>query len=199
LKGPAPRAPHEKYELGNDCFLSFLIEPMNLLIRVFLVWLSSFVRKPLGILQESQLLGIVLPNDLDIYFHMNNGRYLTFMDLGRLDLILRTGMRKPAKKYGWNPIVAASWIRYRKPLYCFQKFDLKTKVVGWSDRWFVMEQKIMCKGKMHTQAYIKGVFFGPKGVVRTQEVLHALGHDEPSPELPDFIKNWVSARPAYNE
>jgi len=172
---------------------------MNLLIRVLIVWISAFIRKPLGILQESRIAGMVLPNDLDIYFHMNNGRYLTFMDLGRFDLILRTGIRKPAKQNGWNPIVAATWIRYRKPLFCFQRFDLKTKVVGWSDRWFVMEQKITCSGKLHTQAYIKGVFVGPKGVVRTQDVLHCLGHDAPSPELPTFIKNWVSARPPYND
>ena len=164
-----------------------------------MVWLSSFVRPALGILDASRLMGLVLPNDLDIYLHMNNGRYLTFMDLGRFDLILRTGIRKPARQHGWNPIVAATWIRYRKPLFCFQRFVLITRVVGWSDRWFVMEQKIMCRGRMHTQAYIKGVFVGRRGVIRASEVLQSLGCDQSSPPLPPFIEAWLAARPPAND
>lgn len=31
------------------------------------------------------------PGDLDINFHMNNGRYLTLMDLGRFNLTIRSG------------------------------------------------------------------------------------------------------------
>ena len=34
----------------------------------------------------------VWPNDLDTNAHMNNGRYLTLMDLGRFDLMTQCGL-----------------------------------------------------------------------------------------------------------
>src|SRR3712207_8312043 len=39
--------------------------------------------QPIEASQTLVLKGRVLPNDLDAHFHMNNGRYLTLMDLGR--------------------------------------------------------------------------------------------------------------------
>ena len=33
-------------------------------------------------------------NDLDINFHMNNGRYMTICDLTRVDLFVRSGLGK---------------------------------------------------------------------------------------------------------
>ncbi|MDC0434241.1 thioesterase family protein [bacterium] len=35
---------------------------------------------------------IVLPNDLDLTMHMNNGRYLTICDFNRVDLFVRSGL-----------------------------------------------------------------------------------------------------------
>ncbi len=34
----------------------------------------------------------VLPTDLDVLGHMNNGVYLSIMDLGRMDLLQRSGI-----------------------------------------------------------------------------------------------------------
>jgi len=164
---------------------------MNLWVRTFWVWITSFLKPRLGLLGESRLNGFVLPHDLDIYGHMNNGRYLTFMDLGRMDLILRSGIAQPAGVHGWKPIVAGSWVRYRKPLKLLERFELRTRVAGWTDRWFVLEQQIVRKGRIYTQAYIQGVFVGPKGRVSCSRVLDALAYEEKSPPLPAFVTDWL--------
>ena len=44
-----------------------------------------------GSLGISYLTLRVCPGDLDTSLHMNNGRYWTLMDLGRTDLMLRSG------------------------------------------------------------------------------------------------------------
>ena len=83
---------------------------MNLFLRLFYVLAAGFFRERLKVLDTSILNLAVFPNDLDIYGHMNNGRYLTLMDLGRMDLIVRTGLGKTAGQNRWKPLV-------RPPLY----------------------------------------------------------------------------------
>ena len=46
----------------------------------------------LGFLDESAIRLRVWPNDLDANLHMNNSRYLLAMDLGRWELVMRTGL-----------------------------------------------------------------------------------------------------------
>ena len=66
---------------------------MNLWLRLIWLFLTTPFRPRLAIPTDVSVLGLrVLPNDLDLSLHMNNGRYLTVMDLGRLDLILRSGL-----------------------------------------------------------------------------------------------------------
>ena len=55
---------------------------MNLYLRLLLLLLRIWRLPRRGVLDESRAAFHVLPNDCDINFHMNNGRYLSFMDLG---------------------------------------------------------------------------------------------------------------------
>ncbi len=77
----------------------------------------------------------VLPKDLDINLHMNNGRYLTLCDLTRVDMFMRSGLAKTMIKEKWRPIIAEHTMTYKKPLKLFQKYDLvlnnhQLKLVG---------------------------------------------------------------------
>ena len=44
---------------------------------------------PIGILDQDALQMRVWPNDIDFNFHMNNARYLSLMDFGRMHLLAR--------------------------------------------------------------------------------------------------------------
>ena len=60
-------------------------------LRLLRVVLTARRRGALGPLAESVLSFRVMPSDLDVNLHMNNGRYLSFMDLGRLHLVAQVG------------------------------------------------------------------------------------------------------------
>lgn len=67
---------------------------MNLALRLLIVIIGTAFRPRLAPDSISRIRGCVLPNDLDLNFHMNNGRYLTVLDLGRIDFLLRIGLAK---------------------------------------------------------------------------------------------------------
>ena len=59
----------------------------------------------------SELTFRVWPTDLDVFRHVNNGRYLSFMDLGRTDLIVRSGLWRAMRAHGWTPIASTILMR----------------------------------------------------------------------------------------
>ena len=166
---------------------------MNLLLRCLWIYLLSLFQKKKHFLETSKLSLSVLLNDLDVYWHLNNGRYLNFMDLGRFDLILRSDLKKIAFQNQWNPIVASSFMRYRRPLHLFENFELQTRIVGWNQKWFFLAQRFLRGGQVHARGFIKGLFVGPEGSVPCEDVISALGHKEPSPPLPRALNLWLEA------
>ena len=67
---------------------------MNLLLRLLRVLIAARFRGRIDVLDESVLNLVVWPTDLDLNLHMNNGRYLSVMDLGRIDHVARTGLQR---------------------------------------------------------------------------------------------------------
>lgn len=166
---------------------------MNLFVRLLLL-LASFRRKRrLGVLDTSVIGLRVFPNDLDVYGHMNNGRYLTLMDLGRFDLIARSGMGRIAAERRWNPLVASVSIRYKKSLKLFQSFELQTRIAAWDAQWFILEQKFVFRDRVVAHAWVRGLFYGPDGKVHTAAVLSELGVTQPSPPVPEPLRTWPSS------
>lgn len=163
---------------------------MNLIFRFLLVLLRASRGPKLGPLDTSVLRFRVLPNDLDFNFHMNNGRYLTLMDLGRVDLMLRAGMAAEIRRRRWLPVVASVMVRYRRSLGVFQSFELHTRLLGWDERWFFMEQRFTRGGELVAHAVVKAQFTAPGGRVTPRMVVDASPYDMPSPPLPDAVREW---------
>lgn len=164
---------------------------MNLYVR--LIWViicGLFNRKKYGLLDETTLTFRVWPNDLDPFWHMNNGRYLTIMDLGRLDYLIKTGLVFKMRNLGWGYALGSSEVQYIKSLLPFQKYELKTKVVCWDDKWFYKEQRFVTNRKTMAIGLLKVLLHSKKGNVPTKEVLEAIGAKLESPELPGQAKLW---------
>lgn len=145
----------------------------------------------------------VWPTDLDMNMHMNNGRYLTIMDLGRLAFILKSGLWRFVFKHKSVPILSAAKIRYRLPLNPFQKFRLETRILGWDEKWFYIEQRFILaegdkKDAVAAIALVKGSFFDnqKKQIVAVKDLLEVLGTEEASPDLPDYVLSWQAAENA---
>jgi acyl-CoA thioesterase FadM len=156
---------------------------MNLLFRLLMILRSAMRRSALGVTDVSVVTLTVLPSDLDLNIHMNNGRYLSLMDLGRVDLMVRAGLWKHARAAGWFPVVAALRIDYRRSLMMFERYDLKSRVIGWDERWFYIEQEFVRGDKLIATATLKTMLRSKDGAVSTHDVLKALGIATPSPVM----------------
>jgi acyl-CoA thioesterase FadM len=167
---------------------------MNLvfrLLKTLLLWLLRPTRR--GILDESVVHFRVWPNDLDTNLHMNNGRYLTLMDLGRLDLLLRNGSISHVIRKRWYPVLAGTLIRFRRPLNLFQPFAIHTRIVTWDSKWVYLEQRILRGRELILQAYLKGVFMGSKGSVPITDLMALMGVRETPPPMPAGLSAWLDA------
>lgn len=166
---------------------------MNLILRMLITLLGSLFRSRLDPLAVSVVNFRVWPNDLDLNGHMNNGRYLTIMDLGRLDFIYRLGLGRTMLRNRWMPLVASAKVRYRRSLPPLKRYQLHTRLLCWDDKWFIVEQRFMVRERAVAIAYVKGLFRSAEGNVPPAEVLMAVGHTQESPPFPDYIRLWLEA------
>ena len=162
---------------------------MNLWIRLLLYLLASPLRPsiaaPFG---TSRLRFRVWPTDLDTNLHMNNGRYLTIMDIGRLDLVVCTGLWRSVVKHRWMPVVSTSAVRFRRELRLFEQFALETRVRYWADSVIVMEHRFRFtkgnrKGAIAATALMKAGFYDrkEKSFVPVQRIMDELELTAESP------------------
>lgn len=160
---------------------------MNLFIRLLILLFRRGVPKLASPLTTGILRMRVWPNDLDIFGHINNGRYLTIMDLGRVDMMLRTGFWKQMQRSRWYPLVGTALIDYRRPLKLFETFEMHTRVMGWDERWFYLEQIFLRSGEVAARATLKVMIRDNDGVVVPKQALAAIGINDASPHLPAYI------------
>ena len=141
---------------------------------------------------------ITLPvtrGDVDVT-HMNNGRYVTLMDLGRFALTLRGGYLPIFAKRRWYPVVAGVAIRFSRSLRVGTTFELSTRLVCWDRRDFFFEQWFEQGGRVQTRAFVRALVMGPGGPVGSEEFLSAGGFGATSPPWPDSIRAWQAAEEA---
>lgn len=156
---------------------------MNLVFRMLLTLLFANRAGVLAPLDVSRKAMRVLPSDLDVQLHMNNGRYLSIMDLGRVDMMVRNGFWAIARKHGWFPVVGSVRVDYRRQLTVFQRYEMTTQIVGWDDRWIFLEQQFLVGDKLHARALFKAMIRSKAGPVTPITVMSAAGVDLVSPQL----------------
>jgi acyl-CoA thioesterase FadM len=145
---------------------------------------------PLGILDEDPLQMRVWPNDIDFNLHMNNARYLSMMDFGRIHLLARTRILSHVISSRWVPLVGAVWMTYRRSLPLFARFTLGSRMVCWDERWFYIEQTFTSDAGLAAVGWVKGALRSPAGIVEPQKVLEAVSPGAVSPPMPEVIAAW---------
>ncbi len=173
---------------------------MNLWLRLIWLLLTASRHPPLTLPGATSVLHFrVWPHDLDLSLHMNNGRYLTLMDLGRLDIMLGSGLWRAVLRHKWTPIASAITIRYRRELRPFQKFRLETRLINWDASNVVMEQIFLIDGgvrdgQVAARALFKGGLYdrSAKAFVPIARLMETIGlsaeSPAPSPEIEAFLK-----------
>ena len=166
---------------------------MNLFLRLLLLLLTAPFRPRTDVLGPARKRFVVWPPDLDVLWHVNNGVYLSMLDVARVDLMLRSGLAAKLRRAGLYPVVAAETIRFRRSLQLFQAFEIETRVIGWDDKAFVIQHRFLRGAELVAEAFIRSRFLKRKGgTVSTHEVLALAGHAQPSPRLPPWVEAWNS-------
>ncbi|MFI2751874.1 acyl-CoA thioesterase [Cellulomonas sp. P22] len=177
---------------------------MNRLVRLLLVWLAArraLRRTPPGqrpsAFDEGRTPLRVMPNDLDLLRHMNNGSFLTLMDIGRVDMMVRCGAQAEVARRGWYPVVVGESIRFRRSLVLWERFEIVTRVVGWDERVTFVEQRFERRGRdgspeVVAEAWVVARFLARRGgSVPPADVATSFGLDGPSPALPADLLAWA--------
>ncbi|MGO4525021.1 thioesterase family protein [Microvirga sp. 2MCAF35] len=177
---------------------------MNLWLRVLHLIIASLFRPRLDPVRDvSRLTYRVWPHDLDTSLHMNNGRYWTLMDLGRSDIMIRSGLWRPILRHGWVPVVGAGQIRFRRELRPFRPFTLETRILTWSDSHVVMEHRLVSTARdgsriLNAIALVRAGIYDrqERSFVSMSRLLEEVGIQEKAPAASAEVQAFLMAEEA---
>jgi YbgC/YbaW family acyl-CoA thioester hydrolase len=164
---------------------------MNLLFRLFWTWLAQRWRAPVPPFGPCDTPFRVLPTDLDVLMHVNNGVYLSMMDVARVDLMYRAGLVGKLAAKRWYPVVVAETIQFRKSLQLMDRFTIITTVLGWDDKAMLLQQHFIRRGEVIASAVVRSRFLvRGGGAVDPAELAELAGVPGTSPALSDPVARW---------
>lgn len=135
-----------------------------------------------------------LPTDIDILRHMNNGRYLSLFDLGRWDLLVRTGIWDAMNSHGWYAVVSSETITFRKSLQLWQRFVIESRMLGHDDRAVYMEHRAVVAGEVYARAIVRARLLKKSGgTLSHDELFAAVGRPEGVPDVEPWVHEWAAA------
>lgn len=140
-----------------------------------------------GLLSTTRIMLRAWPNDLDINLHVNNGRYLSLADIGRIHWFSLTGLLRVARRARAFPVVGDAIAKFRRDMRLFESVEIQTRLVGWDQRWGYIEHRFVRRGRVIGVVLIRGVFKGPDGPLDPAVLLAAVGHPGQSPQLPPWV------------
>jgi acyl-CoA thioesterase FadM len=163
---------------------------MNLWVRLLKIIFRLFDSRRAELLDTTRIRLRVWPNDLDLNGHVNNGRYLSIADLGRIDWFVRSGVLRVARAHGAFPVVGDAIAKFRRDLKVFEAFEIHSRMLGWDEKWGFMEHRFIKNGRVLGVVAIRGVFKGRAGPIRPADLLAGLGVNTTSPPLPSWVATW---------
>ena len=171
---------------------------VNVWWRTLLVIIGARVRMRLGRDLAPTSVGRIrlttLPTDIDVLRHMNNGRYLSLFDLGRWDLLTRTGLVDAMRRRGWYAVVSSETVTFRKSLGLWQQFTVESRFMGHDDKALYLEHRAVVDGEIYARAIIRARMLKRKGGTLSHEELFAeLGRPEGLPDVASWVHDWAAA------
>lgn len=174
---------------------------VNLWFRLFAYLLTAGWRQGLSLPEGVSALRFrAWPTDLDPSLHVNNGKYLSLMDLGRLDLMVCGGLWRAILKHRWTPIASNIQVRYRREIRPFQRFRLETRLLTWDAINVVIEQVFVLEGgvrdgQVAARALFKGGIYdrGARAFVPIARLMHEIGATGEPPEATPEVAAFLAA------
>lgn len=165
---------------------------MNLYLRLLAAFVRASYLKQVPTNFESRCAFRVLPGDIDLYRHMNNGRYFQIMDVARFSWLIQVGAVAVLRRQRWGALLGGGQMRFRRALKLFQKYFVSTRLICWDDRWFYLEHRFTdARGREVACGVVKAAFRSRSGWVRTSEAMALIDPEAKSESMPDCIGAWI--------
>eukprot|EP00095_Tigriopus_kingsejongensis_P007996 maker-scaffold269_size230758-snap-gene-1.30 protein:Tk07996 transcript:maker-scaffold269_size230758-snap-gene-1.30-mRNA-1 annotation:"AGAP003487-PA" len=161
-------------------------------VRVACFRIRSVFETPITPADESQISSYCGPNDVDIFFHMNNARYMREMDFGRYDFFFRSGLAKYLNNHPKVVVVQqASMVRYRRSINFFMRFNLLTKLVWFDERALYFEQRFVSK----SDNFVRAVAISKSTFVNCTDVAQIMTDyfHVPRPVCPPYVEAFIKS------
>jgi acyl-CoA thioesterase FadM len=166
---------------------------MNLYLRLLWTMLRASREPRLRIGDTLERSLRVLPNDVDVNGHMNNGRYLTVIDLVLVEYFVRIGFAGVMLRRGWRPMAGGSLITYRRGLAPLRAYTLRFRLDACDAHWNYMRFEFVQDGRVAAAGYMKGAAVARAGLVPNAESYAALGEPVFPAALPAAVRDWLAA------
>ena len=163
------------------------------LIRLTKEMLKYRKAPPLAIGETHVTHLICWPWDIDIFMEMNNGRTLTLYDLGRIVLFQRMGFNDVVRREGWSGSILGASVRYRRRVRAFDRIEMRSRIIGWDDRFSYAEQSMWRHGVCTSHVLLRMATTDRNGIVPTARIEEAMGGGLARPDLPAWAASWIEA------
>lgn len=172
---------------------------MNLYLRLFFkllkaLWQKRLVQEPVGVALHCDSAFRVLPNDIDLFGHMNNGRYSQVFDIARAEWMLRTGVFAAMRRNGWAAVIGGSTVRFRRSLKLFERYQVTTRLISWDRRWFFLEASVRTRsGDLVATGLCRAALLSRGRWLEAEQVMAEVDPEAPCPTLPAYVCDWLKA------
>jgi len=158
---------------------------MNLFFRRLWVYLrAQFSSKKQPLTDVYSLNFRVWLTDQDMFLHMTNSRYLSFSDLARLNMSIRTGIWTVLKQRKWTFDVLGQTRTISRMLKSPQTFEIACQIEGWTDDEIAICHRFQRSGKVHAEVNTLMQISDETGnPIAVADLLNALNSQLSSPNL----------------
>lgn len=164
---------------------------MHMIFRILMVFFKSKKAPKLSMFDTGSVSMRATLTDIDFAGHINNGMYFSIFDLGRFDLMFRSGVWDILRKKKWTPVVQCETITFRKSVELGRKFSQETRLLGLDEKCIYFEQRIVVDGEIYARAYIATRMTSKKGAVSNEEIMQAVGLQVPEDRVvPQWLHDW---------
>lgn len=165
---------------------------MNLYLRLLRILLASLWKAPRSPRDEVVSRFRVWPQDIDVFGHMNNGRYLQVMDVARVDWMRRTRILDRLWANRCSALLGGSVIRYCKALRPFERYRVHTSLIAWEARWAFLQHRCTNEaGELVALGYTRAALRNADGFVPPQRILDEVEPGIVSAQLPGLVRRWL--------
>lgn len=159
-------------------------------------------RGPFSFGDEARLTFRCLPTDIDLNMHLNNARYMALADMGRIDILLRSGLIGLAKSRGWTPLMGGVQASYVREIRLWSRFHVLSSIHTWKATQAIGKHRFVLDDGTPAATVITTAGFYEKANARfvpISELVAALGHDFTPPEMSDSEQHFLAAHEALRK